>query len=113
MEYGILQPTEALSAAISDYKRDTKMNYDELAKHWGVCKTTLYRAATGNWKRKTTKLDKIAKHVGIDLTTQIDAKQCLPVLAAIQQIWDGTDVHAQKLARLVIDIHELSVRHKS
>lgn len=111
-EYRILQNKKAtLAAAINSYKSKQGLNYEELAKHWDVCKTTLYRAAKQDWQRPTAKLQVVADKVGITLSAPSDAKTCEPFLTVVNEIWDGTDAHAKKLARLVRDIHELSKRH--
>ena len=88
------------------------MNYEQLAKHWGVCKTTLYRAANENWQRPTAKLVKIAALVDIELVQKSNSEACEPILTVINEIWDGTDEHASQLARLFRDIHRLIERQR-
>ena len=113
MENRILQKNKKLLAnAIRHYKEKHSMNYEQPAKHWGVCKTTLYRAANENWQRPTAKLVKIAALVDIELVQRSNSEACEPILTVINEIWDGTDEHASQLARLFRDIHRLIERQR-
>lgn len=100
-----------LATAVQNYKSTRGMNYEQLAKHWSVCKTTLYRAATGNWRKPTLKLAKIAEKAGVELIVKKEPQTCDPLLSAVNDIWDGTTEHAIALARLMRDIHAISERH--
>jgi hypothetical protein len=102
---------ELLASEIERYKLKTGFNYEQLAAHWGVCKTTLYRAASGNWQRPTKKLNFIAEKVNLKLTTNIDPTSCKPFFAVVNEIWDGSDEHAQKLAKLVREVDDLARRY--
>lgn len=112
LEYRILQVKEKLAEAVNRYKSTHELTFEQLANEWKVCKTTLHRASSKDWKRPSRKLKEIAARVNVDLQEPIKAENCKPVLAAIQQIWDGSDMHARKLARLMIDIHDLAARQK-
>jgi|TARA_B100000700_G_scaffold92408_1_gene104352 transcriptional regulator with XRE-family HTH domain len=101
-----------LAVEIRKYKQRYGYNYEQLAEHMKVCKTTLYRAATGNWQRPTAKLNAIARKFEIELVSRRDGSECRPVLEVINEIWDGSDEHAVKLARLMRDVHELAYRYR-
>ena len=101
-----------LASEIEKYKAQKGYNYEQLAEHWDVCKTTLYRAARGSWQRPTKRLTTIAEKVNLELTTNVDAAKCKPFLAVVNEIWDGSEEHAIKLAKLIRDIHEISYRYK-
>lgn len=107
-----MQAQHTLAQAIASYKASSKLNYEELALQWSVGKTTLYRAAMGDWHKPTQKLQRIAKMVEVELTPKRYAIQCQPVLNVIDDVWDGTDEHAIQLARLIKEIHLLSIRYK-
>lgn len=112
LEFRILQNKKSsLADAVTEYKDKKHMNYQQLASHWGVCKTTLYRAAKGNWQRPTKKLSAVAEKVGIKLVSDTQISNCEPLLSTVNEIWDGTAAHATKLARIMRDIHDLTQRH--
>ena len=99
---------QQLVDAIAAYKKRNNMNYQQLAGHWGVCKTTLYRAAIGEWRKETKKFSVIAEKVGIELTIRRDIDTCEPLISAINDVWDGSTVHAIRLGKVIRQIHELS-----
>lgn len=103
---------DLLASEIEKYKFVNGFNYEQLATHWNVCKTTLYRAAKGNWQRPTKRLNIIAGKLNIKLTANVDPAECKPFFAVVNEIWDGSEEHAAKLAKLVRDIHEISYRYK-
>lgn len=96
-----MQAQKTLSQAISTEKQLSGCNYEQMAEKLGVGKTTLYRAASGNWKRTSRKILELAETLGVELQPKADPKTCHIILDAIEDVWDGTESHAKAIASLL------------
>lgn len=108
-----MQLKNTLSAAIKNYLAINKLTYEQCAQNIGVCKTSLHRAANGNWKKDSHAIKLIAEKFDVPLEERKDPTECLPILAAINEIWDGSEEQATRLASMLKDLHYLTLRQKT
>lgn len=74
-----------------------------IANKCGMTQSTVYRALKGDPKRMTAALDKLCVYANINPNDFTDSPAQSEILMnALKQVWDGTEMHAKKLARLLI-----------
>lgn len=74
-----------------------------IAEHCNMTQSTVYRALKGKPKRMTSALDKLCVYAKIDVREYSDKpEQSVTLMNALRQVWDGTEMHAKQLAKLLI-----------
>jgi|TARA_R110002167_G_scaffold342253_1_gene551043 hypothetical protein len=74
-----------------------------IANACGMTQSTVYRALKGDPKRMTTGLNKLCVYANINPKDFTDSpEQSETLMNALKQVWDGTEMHAKQLARLLI-----------
>lgn len=107
-----MQAQKTLSHAVRTHMKRSGHNYEQLAQQWSVSKTTVYRAAKGDWKISTGHVEMIARNLNIDLYPKNDITKCEILIKTLEEVWDGTPTHAIVLARVIKGIHQMSLHHK-
>lgn len=70
----------------------------------------VHRNLYGHPKRVTKTLKDLCAYANICLTSgKADPRECTTLIAALNQVWDGTEGHARKLARLLFAHHQARV----
>lgn len=74
-----------------------------IANACNMTQSTVYRALKGKPKRMTLALNKLCVYAKINLQDYADEpEQSDTLMNALRQVWDGTEIHAKQLARLLI-----------
>jgi hypothetical protein len=68
-----------------------------------MTQSTVHRALKGSPKRMTSALNELCVYAKINLQDFADEpEQSDTLMNALRQVWDGTEIHAKQLARLLI-----------
>jgi transcriptional regulator with XRE-family HTH domain len=85
------------------------LTQDELAKAVRVNQSTISRVLRENPRRCGKALKAICKYAGIDLgdagTSTTEPKKL--IMDTFMKIWDGTDLHAETVARIIIALQNV------
>jgi DNA-binding phage protein len=96
-----LQKTQ--SALITAFNSRGLCTTVSIANECGMGQSTVYRALNGNPKRMSKALYKLCNYANID-TKNItsEPENCTILMTALKQVWDGSEAHAKRLAKLLI-----------
>jgi hypothetical protein len=74
-----------------------------IASACNMTQSTVYRALKGDPKRMTAALNRLCVYANINPKEFTDPpEQSETLMNALKQVWDGTEIHAKQLARLLI-----------
>jgi len=74
-----------------------------IANACGMTQSTVYRALKGDPKRMTAALNRLCVYANVNPKEFTDPpEQSETLMNALKQVWDGTEMHAKQLARLLI-----------
>lgn len=91
---------KALRAAMST-KGDTQTS---LGKRLNVDQAKICRVLNGQFRRVTPAVAKLCQYADIDPVKRRDPASNATLMAALGDIWDGSERHATTIARLLRDI---------
>lgn len=70
----------------------------------------VHRNLYGQPKRVSKTLQALCKYANIEMKNDgADPRDCATLIAALNQVWDGTEGHARRLARLLFAHHHARV----
>jgi hypothetical protein len=74
-----------------------------IANSYSMTQSTVHRALKGHPKRMTSALNKLCKYADLSMSDfTSDPGECDILMSALRCVWDGTEVHAKQLAKLLI-----------
>ena len=77
----------------------------------GLVQSTVYRALYGKPKRITKTIKLLCKYAEIDLIDKnIDPNDSVILMDAIRCIWDGSEEHAKRIAKLLKLVNSFNIR---
>lgn len=77
----------------------------------GLVQSTVHRALYGKPKRMTKTLNILCKYAEIDLNDKnIDPNDSAVLMDAIRYIWDGSEEHAKRIARLLKLVNSFNIK---
>ncbi len=91
-----------ISNAINKALKDRRMNASALAKKTDIHKTQISKFKRGLFKRYSSKLQQVCNELQIDIIQSPLPE--LQINRAINDIWDGTTQHADKITKLIREI---------
>lgn len=78
-----------------------------IARATGLGQPQVHRNLFGRPKRVTRTLVELCKYASIDASAEASDPRDSPILMnALSQVWDGTEGHARRLARLLFAHHQ-------
>lgn len=89
---------------------DNKVSQEIVANATNTNQTQVSRIKNGDFKRITKNVKRICDYANIDLNftrEKINPAQNLELMAAISEVWDGTDKKALALAKVIRSLNEL------
>lgn len=82
----------------------------EIARASGLGQPQVHRNLFGRPKRVGRTLLALCKYVGIDAYEKAgDPRQSIVLMQALADVWDGSEAHARKLAKLLLAHHQARV----
>lgn len=82
----------------------------QIARASGLGQPQVFRNLFGRPKRAGRTMLALCKYADVDAYESVDSPSKSPVLMqALAQVWDGTDTHARKLAKLLLAHHQARV----
>jgi len=115
----IARPPEDIFRDIRQYLSENPALQHVLAAHAGVHQSTISRIKAGKPRvRLSDGLLKICTYASIPIVAEIPASTPDPrenrhLMAALGEVWDGSNGHAKALAKLIRDLKRLSAHHGS
>lgn len=82
-----------------------------IAKATGIEQSTVHRNLFGEPRRVSKALRSLCKYANLDLVESVrDPRESTVLMEALATIWDGTDVHARRLADLLFAHNDACMR---
>jgi hypothetical protein len=108
-----LKSANALAGEVrAHFERQGIQGSSAIARATSLGQPQVHRNVFGKPKRVTKTLKGLCDYADIDLTAgEADPRESATLIAALSQVWDGTEVHARRLARLLFAHHRARVRN--
>lgn len=92
--------TEARLAAAHAKKHG--LTQEQIAEALGASQSQVSRILSGASKRRSRLLNEVCKYVfSVQETQAVRVEDCQELMAAIEEVWDGTPIHARALATVI------------
>jgi transcriptional regulator with XRE-family HTH domain len=96
---------------LQKFLADNKISQETVADATNTNQTQVSRIKNGDFKRITENVKRICEYANIDLNVtkeKVNPAQNLDLMAAISEVWDGTDKKAKALAKVILSLKGLS-----
>jgi transcriptional regulator with XRE-family HTH domain len=105
---------DLIIAALRDRVAKRGLTQLELAEHSGVSQSQISRILSGQYCRESANVQRLCDYAKQALNIQVQPSSvALGVLnSAINETWDGTDEHAEALARVIRSLSALHPPHR-
>ncbi|MFB2705170.1 helix-turn-helix domain-containing protein [Marinobacter shengliensis] len=95
---------EALATALRHYMEENSLTQAQVAEELKVSQAHISRVLNRNWKRKSGRIRKICKAIGVEATA--DPRQNDELMQALSEVWNGEVDDAKALAKCIRAIGE-------